>query len=86
MEIASQPDRSADEEPTRSTASNTSESDRTEEEMADPSEEMAKADVANGERPEQPVSQEQRTYERQRTDHEPKGEQRQEQGDHAAPT
>jgi hypothetical protein len=37
------------------------------------SDEMSKADVANGERPEQPVSREQAVYERERTDKDPAG-------------
>jgi hypothetical protein len=39
-----------------------------------PSGEMAKADVANGERPEQPESDGHSAYERERTDHDPAGE------------
>ena len=63
MDIATQPDGSANEEQGASPASG-------------PSDEMAEADVANGEqpeRPEQPASKQHSAYERDRTDHEPTG-------------
>ena len=43
-------------------------------EPTDSSEDMARADVANGERPEQPVSREHAAYERRRTGKHPVGE------------
>ena len=45
-----------------------------EDEPTSSSDEMARADVANGERPEQPVSDGHSAYERERTDHHPVGE------------
>ncbi len=59
MEMTAHPDQPADDE---SRAGNS------------PSEDMAKADVANGERPEQPESDGHSAYERERTDHQPAGE------------
>ena len=60
MDDATQPDRRTDDNSTTTRPS-------------DRSDEMAKADVANGERPEQPESKEHSTYERDRTDHQPAG-------------
>ena len=56
----------------------TSDSAESQQQRSDPhkSEHMAKADVANGERPEQPESSEDATHERRRTSEHPVGDDR----------